>query len=73
MIDAIEHAVLDSAAMENHLAAFLEDPNSNIREIQFYGEEPGEKRQSIERQRADLRIEQGKHLKILLDALRRET
>jgi|GEM_PF-6423024 len=73
MIDAIERAVLDSATMENHLAAFMENSDGNrIREIQFYDEEAGIKRQSIERGRADMRIGHAKHLKGLLDTLRKE-
>ena len=72
IIDAIERAVLDSAAMENQLGAFMEVNADDIHEIQFYDDESDYKRQSIETQRSEMRVREAAHLKKLLDALRSE-
>lgn len=72
LIDAIEHAVVNTSEMEYHLINFWGEEVKGFQDIRFHSEELESEPVTIDRQTVSSRLEQGKRLKNLLDRLREQ-
>ena len=72
LLDAIEEAVVNSRAMEEHLFDYLASNQSDINSIEFYSEETDSDTMRIERHGARSRYDATERLKSQLDQLRQE-
>jgi hypothetical protein len=72
LIDAIEHAVVNTAAMEESFTSYFEAESPHLESIQFYSEDASLQPRIITRQSAAFRTEKASQLHKLLEELRKE-
>jgi hypothetical protein len=72
LIDAIEHAVVNTAAMEDSFTSYFEAESPHFESIQFYSEDAGLQPRKINRQSAEFRTKKASQLHKLLEELRKE-
>jgi hypothetical protein len=72
LINAIEHAVVNTAEMEESFTSYFETEFPHFENIQFYSEDGTVQPRIINRQSARSRTEKAKKLRQLLEELRKE-
>jgi hypothetical protein len=72
LIDAIEHAVVNTAAMEESFTSYFETESPHFANVQFYSEDATLSPRIIDRPSAAFRTEKASQLHQLLEELRKE-
>lgn len=72
LLDAIEQAIVNTAEMEHHFIEYFGGEVDNWQGVEFYSEDPNSRPVAINKETVLSRLDNGKQLKQLLDALRQE-
>lgn len=72
LLDAVERAVVETAAMETHFFEYCGLASGDINSMQFYSEDAGTDTLSTDVAHAQVRFEASQRLKEQLDLIRRE-